>query len=132
MIHEALYTRLTSVAGLTALVGTRIYPRQLPQNPAYPCLMYARVSAERESAMGADTKLVAGRWQVSSWGKTYTDARDTAEQVRLALERYRGTSSGTVIQDIFIESENDFPPELVDGELIYQIASDFLVWFVEA
>ena len=51
--------------------------------------------------------------------------------VRLALERYRGTSSGTVIQDIFIESENDFPPELVDGELIYQIASDFLVWFVE-
>jgi hypothetical protein len=132
MIHEALFSRLSGYAGLTALVGARIYPRLLPQNPTYPAVTYDRISAERQSAMGSDSGLVSGRWQVSSWGKTYTDARDIAEQVRKALQRYRGTSSGTVIQDIFIESENDLPPELVDGEAVFQIASDFIVWFVES
>lgn len=131
MIHEALFARLSGYAGLTALVATRVYPRQLPQNPTYPAVTYERISADRQSAMGSDSGLVSGRWQVSSWGKTYTDARDAAEQVRKALQRYRGTLSGTVIQDIFIESENDLPAELVDGETIYQIASDFIVWFVE-
>jgi hypothetical protein len=131
MIHEALYSRLSNFAGLGALVGTRIYPRMLPQDPAYPAVSWFKVSAPRESAMGSDPGLVHARFQVSSWGLTLLNTRDTAEQVRLALQRYRGTLAGTVIQDIFIENEDEIPAELVNGVLVFQIASDFVVHYIE-
>lgn len=131
MIHDALYSRLSGFAGLTALVSTNIFPRQLPQNVAYPACTYFKVSGPRDSTMGSDSGIVHARFQVSSWGSTVTSAQDVAEQVRKALQRFRGTLASVVIQDIFIENEDEMPPDLVDGVLVFQIASDFMVHFVE-
>lgn len=126
MIHEAIRTRLTAVSAVTALVSTRVYPNLLPQNPTLPALVYQRIDERRENAMGADPGVVRARVQVSAWAQTYTAARGAAEEVRKALQRYRGTpsGSGTEILDAFVEDVRDMDPELVDGILLQRVDVD--------
>lgn len=132
LIEEAVANRLSTFGGLTALVGTtppRIWPVLLPQNPVYPAVTYQVISAERTSAMGADTGLRQTRIQVSSWAPKYADVKAVKEQVRAALQRWRGTVLGVVVQDTFIENESDFfDPEIP----MYHSPIDVMIWHVEA
>lgn len=121
-IEESLFTRLSTHAGLSALVSARIYPLILPQKPTLPAVTYTRVSGERVSAMGADTVIARPRFQVSCFASTYASARAVAAQVRAALQRWRGTVGGVVIQDSFIESEIDL---YEDDTKLYHTALDF-------
>jgi hypothetical protein len=127
VIQEALYTRLTGFAGLSALAGTRIYAQLMPQDPTYPSVVYMRVSAERETAMGADPGLVHSRFQLDAWSNVAKEARDVTEQIRLALERWRGTSGTTVIQDSFIDSQQDLAPELVSNVALYRTITEVMI-----
>jgi len=128
MIEDAIFTRLTTHAGLSALIGTRAYPLQAPQNAATPFLVYQRVSAQRISAMGNDTGLARGRFQVSCFASTYSSAKDVAAQARAALQRWRGTVNGTTIQDTYFENDVDvYNP----GTLIYHVAIDVEIIYEE-
>ena len=40
-IRQWLKAKLAAEAGVTALVGTRIYPVVIPQEPTYPCVAYS-------------------------------------------------------------------------------------------
>ena len=130
-IEDVLFARLSGFAGLTALVSTRIYPLKLPQSPVYPACVYLRASTGREQLMGNDAGIVRPRFQVSTYAQKYSDATsgliETAEQVRLALQRYRATVSGFVIEDIYLLTENDAwsdePPVYArhqDFEIVYE------------
>ena len=131
-IEGAIFARLSGFAGLTALVVSRIYPELAPQSPTSPFLTYSRIStAPRESAMGTDAGLVLPRFQVSSWADgegAFETARAVAEQVRAALQRFRGTLASTEILDSFLDHER----HIYDGELqLHQVAMDFLIWHRE-
>ena len=125
-VEEQIYTRLSGLAGLAALVDDRIYPKILEQNCTLPAITYQRVSSERISAMGVDTDIVRARFQISAWAETYTEMVAVAEQIRLALQRYRITT-GTKIDDCFMLPEVDlFEEEIrtfqraMDFEIIYR------------
>lgn len=121
-IAEAIYARLDGAAGLTALVSHRIYPVQAPQAATLPYVIYREVSAERISAMGADTGMVRPRYQVSVFASSWSSAHAVATQVRLALQRFRGTSAGVTIEEIFMQNSL----ELTDDEIeVKHIAMDF-------
>jgi len=127
VIEEALITRLTGFAGLSSLVGGRIYAHLMPQDPTYPTIVYTRISAQRVSAMGSDANLVHSRFQLDAWSNVAKDARDVTEQVRQALERWRGTSGSTVIQDSFIDNQQDSPPELVSNVALYRTITEVMI-----
>ncbi len=128
MVEKAIIARLKGFAGLTALVSQRIYSAIAPQGVVSPYVTLFRVSAGRESAMGADIGIVRARIQVNSWGTTYASAKDTAEQVRGALQRFSGTSASIVVLDIFILAEQDlYEPDT----LIHHIATDIEVLYRE-
>ena len=111
-IEAVLYTRLSTFAGLTALVATRVYPLAAPQNVTAPYLTYRRVSAIRESAMGADANNVTARFQIDVWASSFASARNVAEQVRLAMQRWTN-ATGTTVDDTFIENQIDlYDPEI--------------------
>ena len=112
-IREAIYSRLSGFAGLTALVGTRIYPSRAPQNAVQPFLTYWCTSSIRASAFGADTGDVDGRWQIDAWGVNQTSVQAVAEQVRLALQRWRNAAD-PVVQDTLIENIFDLDDPAVD------------------
>jgi hypothetical protein len=134
MIQEAIFTRAAAFAGLTAIIGTgptRLYPTILPEKPTLDAVVYHEIAAPREAAMGADPGLVHARYQFDSWSTTRLGARDLAEQVRLCFERWRGTVGAVVVQDTFIDNEQDVAPELVDGVLLHRKISDFIIHYRE-
>ncbi len=111
-IEDAIVARMTGYAGLAALVSSRIYAVQAPQNPTLPYIVFERVSSSKISLMSADTGVSEARFQFTCYGSTYTSARNVVEQVRQCWQRYSGTVSSVVILDTEIETDQDeFDPD---------------------
>lgn len=107
-IRDAIYSRLSGFAGLSALVGARIHWVRAPQGVDLPCVVFSLLSASRESAMTRDTGTVRSRWQVMSLDREHTDAEAVSEQVRAALQRLQDTTvSSVVIDSVFLRDEAD-------------------------
>lgn len=120
-IEEALYAYLSSYANLTAIVGTRIYPLILPQSPILPAITYSKVSGPRVNSKDGASGLAYPRFQFSCWAKSYGQAKQVAEQIRLALDTF---PSGRA----FIENEQDiYEPDTG----IHHIPIDFIIWHTE-
>lgn len=129
MVEQAVFARLSTFAGLGALVGARVYPVELPQPGPLPAVTYQRVSAVRARAMGKNPGLVTARVETDAWARDYAVAKAVAEQVRLALERWRGTLAGVEVLDSFLdEEEDDYEPETKR----YAVRQDYLISFREA
>ena len=125
-IEATLYTRLTTHAGLSALVVLRVYPNHLPQDVAYPAISYRRVTTQRPSNFGADAGIVRARFQIDVWASSYDSASAVREQVRSALQRWTNTS-GTVVQDtLFLDDQELYEDDIdvhhfpLDFEIIYE------------
>lgn len=126
-IESALYDRARTFAGLSALVGTRIYPNLQPQQVADKSVTFRRISSQRVSAMGADTGLVRARYQFDAWAKTYDGARAIADQLRLAFQRWN-TTTGTVVQDVYVLNDVEL---YEDDTQTHHVAVDFDVVYRE-
>lgn len=125
-IEDAIYSRLSTFAALELLVTNRIYPQQGPQGVAKPYIVYGRISTERISALGADTDIAQARFQFNCYSDTYDNARDVFEQVRAAMQRWKGTEAGITIEDSFIETERDEYEQ--DTTLFYVIADIIIIY----
>jgi hypothetical protein len=95
---------LIAYTDLNALVGSRIYPAVLPDNPTYPAIAHSEVSGSRRH----NINVAFPRYQFSCFSPTYLIAKEVATQVRKALQRYSGLMGSTrVIQGVF-ENEIEF------------------------
>jgi hypothetical protein len=121
-IAEAIFALLDGAAGLTALTSHRIYPVNAAQSATLPFVVYREVSAERISAMGVDTGMVRPRYQVSVFASSWSSARAVAVQVRLALQRFRGTSAGVTIEEIFMLNSLELTDDNIE---VKQVVMDF-------
>ena len=95
MLGPALYTHLTGNSSVAALVGTRIYPVTLPQDPVLPCITYQVVAEPRVHALdGASAPMPYV--QIDCWAATYLAAGGLADVVSGVLDSFRGTLGGTL------------------------------------
>lgn len=114
VVEEALVARLTASTAVTALVGSSArfcYAVEMPNDVKLPALTYDLISAVRESEMTRDTGEVHARIQVTAWANTYALASGLSEAVRGATQRWAGTSTGVVVQEMFVENEFAFYDE---------------------
>lgn len=125
--EQALEDRLTSYAGLTALISTRVYPVVLPQNPTKPAITYQRVGGDREHGMTVDYGLAHPVIQVDVWASTFPSARAVAEQVELALLRYENAASTPVILDVL--PENEGIDDYEDATKLWRHTRDWRIWY---
>ena len=98
---KIVYARLTTFAATSTALGIRIFPSQADQGTAYPYVVYEEFDGERFPTMGEDGDLVRAPVRVNLWHNDYDVGRALADQVRLALQRFRGTAGGVVVDDIF-------------------------------
>ena len=124
-IEETIFSRLSTFAGLIALVSTRIYPVIMPQGVTHPAVTYQLISGIREAAMGSDPGMVRARFQFTAWASTHLAARNVIKQVRLALERYRVAT----VEDCFVETEYDVFDE---DAILHGRGLDMIVHHTEA
>ena len=133
-IDDHIYSRLVNYAGLLALVSTRINPGMLNQGDTLPAVTFRKISAPRIHQMGSDPGIVTARYEVNCWA----DAEDNADgfgsmaavgvQVVAALSRYSGTIGGVVVDQIFLDDEEDiYEPSTMTWRRIL----DFIVHYRE-
>lgn len=126
MIETAIRNKLLDRSEIQSLVSRRIYYKDLPQNPTYPAITFFLVSGTRHH----DIDVGYPRYQFDSWAETYAQAVELARQIRLALQREKGTwGSYEVIQGVFL---NEADVEEPDDSSLYHRASDFKIIYREA
>ncbi len=128
VVEQALAARLEGSTSVTSLASTRIYPMHLPQDPRFPAVTYDHISGVREWTMNVDPGTVTARMQVTSWAKDPLSAANLMEGVRAATQRWAGTSTGVVVDEIFIENEFSFYD---DDTSTYAHSLDLIVHYQE-
>lgn len=128
-IHEVVYTKLTGHAGLSALVGTRVHPDQLPQRPTLPAVTYRRVTTMRVTTRdnSGKAKLARPRFQFDCWATTYNGARAVAAQLHDALTTFPQASNPRVDVALASNDFDDYEPD--PGR--YRVIFDAFIWHEE-
>ena len=125
-IETALYSYLASYAGLTALIGDRIYPLVIPEQASLPAIAYQRISTRFTYSHDGDSELDRPRFQFSCVAATAKAAREVRDQVVAALSAYSGDMQGVNVGVSFIENEMDgYEPQPTDA---YAMRVDALIW----
>ncbi len=123
-INNAIFSRLTGFAGLSALVSARIYPVNAPQDASMPYVTYQRISNFKIGLLGTDTDISEPRYQIDVYSASYVSCRDVADQVVLAMQRWQGIEAGVTVLDTTIENDSD----LYDNELLtYNSSVDVII-----
>lgn len=126
---DALRSIMLADAGLSALVGTRIYPDILPQNPVLPAITIQQLTSDVYDNIQGYSGLEKAYMQIDVWAKTATSRNTVAEALRLAICGYTGIQSGVKIQGIRLESRLDLHEPEIDN---YRKVNRFEVWHREA
>lgn len=129
IIEAALYSYLSTYAGLTDLISTRLYPLVLPQNPTYPAITYLKVSRVGGRAMkSTNPRHIRARFQFSCWATSYSSAKAVAVQVQTALQDYNGVMGGsggvTVLDSEPINELDIYEPDTK----LYHVPIDIMIW----
>ena len=123
-IEEAIFSKLTGEAAVTNLVGTRVYPFQMPQNPIYPAVVYSRVSTRRDMDHSGPGDMAWARFQFDCYGTSYASVKGLANVVRQVLHGFTGTVSGVDFCRVsFLNEVDDFEPQAE----IHWVAVDFQI-----
>ena len=127
-VGQIIYGRLSAVAGVTALVSTRIYPDMAPQNAVFPYIVFQKLNTSptdtKEGVSPLDKLLV----QVDCYSNNYDNAHSLAAAVRTALDRYAGTINGHVVDKIIFSNDSSGSPQDVPtstGSMIYWASQDY-------
>lgn len=127
--EAAVVARLLAATGVSALVGERVSPLQIPERPTYPAIAYRQLDREPVSTFGGDQALSAHYIEVECWGESMSSARAVGDAVRAALQRFRGSSGGETVQASFLQgSSTDYDAET----RTYVETIEFKVWIEEA
>lgn len=131
-IEEGLYSYLSGVAGLTALISNRIYPLVMPQNPTLPAISYQEISRLQPHTMGDDPDLGRPRYQFTIWAASLASARAVAKQLKAALQNQRnqlwGGAGGVTVTVLGPENQQEGYQRLDSGAEIFSISQDYFFW----
>lgn len=135
MTFEAgLYTHLTGVSALTALVSTRIYPGSAPTSAEMPYITYAVVSGNHEHHMTAASGLVNHLIQFDVWASSYLTLAPAADELRKSMDGFNGGQMGTVeVRSAMLQDEADefVPATDASQEGVHRRRMDFSIWHTE-
>jgi len=84
-IETDFYATLQTNAGVTAIVGAKLYPHVAPEGTAAPFLTYHMVVGTPFNQISKTTTLEKKRIQINCWSDSYAGAQTLAEAVKTAL-----------------------------------------------
>lgn len=123
----AIYAQLSGFAGLTALVGTRIYPVEAPANVTRPYVVFVAISSVRLNHLSGPAEVANPRVQVDAYAARYIDAQAISDQVRAALDGFAGTVGGVAVLSSACIDGRDFYEDAANPPL-HRASLDFSVW----
>lgn len=118
-VPGAFHRVLMADAGVSAIVSTRVYFGQKPDNITTACLVLEFFGADGESTEesgGGDTGYDFGACNVLCFAATYPAAQALAAAVRTALFRKEYTNADGHILDVTDCNISDIPLTNLDGK----------------
>ena len=108
---KAIYSILTENAGVSAIVGNKVYPQIAAQGAAFPFVVYVLQDNSPSDTKSGPSTLDEVRYDIVAAAETYADLSSLTERIRLALDRYTGDIGGVEIDSIqFIDLDVDNDP----------------------
>lgn len=130
MITDSLVSLLNSVSAITTLVDDRIYPITAEQDALLPHIILIKMPGTTNPSHDAASNLSATRFQINCYGLTDLQCDQIANEIRLALDGYKGTVLGVRIDRILrLDTGENFDDN--DAEC-YGVATDYRVWHDES
>ncbi len=130
MVEKAILYKLQNTAAITAYTSTRIYNQILPQETAMPCVVFSRISTQREDiAHSGAMGLAEAFMQISVYTEANASARGLANEIRKAFHCLKGTINGVVVMLSKVVQERDLYDS--DQEL-YRVILELQIKYREA
>jgi hypothetical protein len=111
-----------------------IHPVLAPQNAPFPLVVYRRNGTRRERTLGGNVGRPVATFSVSIVAETYGQAKEIADDIRLAVDNFTGQSDGVTIVNVALASESDNmerPPE-GQSKPLYRVDQVYEVRYHEA
>jgi hypothetical protein len=141
VVSDSIYRHLSTDAGVSALVSTRVFPLVIPQQTydevtKQPCLVYTIDTDARHVRFAGSDSLVRGSLEVDCYARSYKQVQSLAAAVRDALLDLSGSIQAdtspityTRIQTVHLDGETS----LMDEEPgLYHVLQRYVVWYDEA
>lgn len=125
-VEQMFAKQLQATAGVTTLVGTRIYPQAAPQGTTADYVTY-EFSGNPIQAHDGSGGLHRGRISFLCHATTYANAKAVAAAIRVALDGFRGTMQGVSVGACLQEMEADAGFD--DDTRMHVVAVDFRVLY---
>ncbi|OQS41822.1 tail completion protein gp17 [Chromobacterium haemolyticum] len=111
MLGEIIVSLLAAGPAAGALAG-RVYPGELPPEPALPAVAYQRIAQRERLGAGGVAGLEACQVQLSIVAEDYDTACSVAAAIRRGLSGWRGGLAGSggtgyEVRRVVFESEHD-------------------------
>lgn len=117
-IGEDVYSELSGDAGLTALVGTRIYPQWLPQDTTLPAVTFAQVSENPQNTIGGELALKNHQYQFDVFASSYSSAQAVAAALNTAVAGASAFEAYRLTQQDLYEPQTE----------VHRVSVDFSIW----
>ena len=135
-VEEAVIDRLVTTAGVTALVGTRVYQFVLPQKPTLPAIRVQLVSDPRSYHLRGVNGLERSRVQVDAYAAVtsgsdpYASAEAVADAIDTALSGVAFETSDSPSSRAVTASFRITRMPIYESEELRQVRmlQDFDVW----
>jgi hypothetical protein len=128
MIESKMVDVLLAASGVTAIIGTRIFPVVVKQTTAFPSLVYRRLpGGERTYSLAGSAGWTTVIVAIYAWASDYPTARSLANEVRKALDAYASNTA----DNIQVASVSDGGDEWIDELAVYGCGVDVTLHYLE-
>ena len=111
MIEANLVAELKADAGVSALVGTRVYSAPMPEKAALPAVQWQLISNVPERVASGTLNYRRARFQVTTWAADRLFAINVAAAVRACLDEWSDSTTQVAwVSNEFDIYGNDFNP----------------------
>jgi len=118
LLSEACYAHFST----TLSVGTRVYPRRLPQDAVMPAVTFQVIPAvgalkthSDAHSSGNVASAMRVRMQFDCWADTYNGMEDLAQELRQQLHGFNGTWDTLKIESIHTDLDFDSYDQEIDN-----------------
>lgn len=129
MIAEGMFSLLSGLAGVSTLVGDRIYPAIVPTGAPMPAVTWQIMTA-RKVQQGLTTRMPRPLLvQIEAWGSTYLEAATVRDALIEGLNMQLAgleLPGGLILRGAFFETPLDFYAE---GDEQYRLGAEFCMHF---
>lgn len=109
MIEPAFYAILTGNADVAALAADRVFFGNRPQDERRPSILATRTGTRRDRSFDGSFGFDKGSMQFDALATDYPTARELADAVEAALDKFEGTADETTFDYVVVSDVRDTP-----------------------